>query len=204
MVPVRGFWGDIVTSPYISFGIETDNPSLLKTVNGRATKTAQEVSYHTVQQLLQALTTRGCCAGEQTEEQGIVVYPSANQSAPSPQETAADYAPLSLDQVKIHFLPVNCLERLHERSRYKQLFNIIYCSCSMVHQLKAPLRQTAAPRASLIIELGRYILDLNTDQASGLADRVCDIAKEAGFTPKGPRSDVIARFQLCDPEKLFN
>ncbi|XP_041093487.1 dynein assembly factor 3, axonemal-like, partial [Polyodon spathula] len=199
MVPVRGYWGDIVTSPYISFGIETEHPDLLKTANGRPTKTAQEVSYHTVLQLLQALPTRRRCAGEQMEEQAIVGDPSANQRAPSPEETAADYAPLSLDQVKIHFLPVNCVERLHERSRYKQLFNIIYCSCSLVHQLKAPLRQIAAPRAALIIELGRYVLDLHTDQVSGLADRVCDIAKEAGFTPTGPRSDVVARFQLCDP-----
>eukprot|EP00061_Rhincodon_typus_P013645 g40157.t1 len=33
-VPARGYWGDIVTSPYIAFGIETEEQSFLKTANG--------------------------------------------------------------------------------------------------------------------------------------------------------------------------
>lgn len=35
---VRGYWGDIVSSPYLSFGIETDDKSLLKTQNGQHVK----------------------------------------------------------------------------------------------------------------------------------------------------------------------
>uniref|UniRef100_A0A672JUJ1 Dynein axonemal assembly factor 3 n=1 Tax=Salarias fasciatus TaxID=181472 RepID=A0A672JUJ1_SALFA len=38
-VSVRGYWGDIVSSPYLSFGIETDDQSLLKTHNGQHIKT---------------------------------------------------------------------------------------------------------------------------------------------------------------------
>lgn len=37
-VAVRGYWGDIVSSPYLSFGIETDNKTLMKTQNGQHTK----------------------------------------------------------------------------------------------------------------------------------------------------------------------
>lgn len=37
-VAVRGYWGDIVSSPYLSFGIETDDQSLLKTHNGQHIK----------------------------------------------------------------------------------------------------------------------------------------------------------------------
>lgn len=37
-VAIRGYWGDIVSSPYLSFGIETDDKSLLKTQNGQPIK----------------------------------------------------------------------------------------------------------------------------------------------------------------------
>lgn len=37
-VAVRGYWGDIVSSPYLAFGIETDDKSLLKTQNGQHIK----------------------------------------------------------------------------------------------------------------------------------------------------------------------
>lgn len=37
-VAVRGYWGDIVSSPYLAFGISTDDKSLLKTQNGQHTK----------------------------------------------------------------------------------------------------------------------------------------------------------------------
>ena len=33
-VAVTGYWGDIVTSPYLCFGVETPDQSLLKTENG--------------------------------------------------------------------------------------------------------------------------------------------------------------------------
>ncbi|ETE66695.1 Troponin I, cardiac muscle [Ophiophagus hannah] len=38
-IPARGYWGDITTGPYITFGIEAEDPTLLKTVNGRPSKT---------------------------------------------------------------------------------------------------------------------------------------------------------------------
>lgn len=37
-VAVRGYWGDIISSPYLAFGIETDDKSLLRTQNGQHTK----------------------------------------------------------------------------------------------------------------------------------------------------------------------
>ena len=34
----RGYWGDIINSPYLSFGIESDEKSLVKQANGIYTK----------------------------------------------------------------------------------------------------------------------------------------------------------------------
>lgn len=34
----RGYWGDIATGPFVAFGIETDDESLLRTSNGQPVK----------------------------------------------------------------------------------------------------------------------------------------------------------------------
>lgn len=39
---VRGYWGDIVSSPYLAFGIETDDKSLLQKQNGEHIKVKYE------------------------------------------------------------------------------------------------------------------------------------------------------------------
>ncbi|MCJ8728387.1 hypothetical protein PDJAM_G00004050 [Pangasius djambal] len=58
-VGVRGYWGDIISSPYLSFGIETENKELLKTQNNQHVKTAQDISVANVQTLFKSLSTRG-------------------------------------------------------------------------------------------------------------------------------------------------
>lgn len=37
-VAARGYWGDIATGPFVAFGIETDDQSLLRTSNGQPVK----------------------------------------------------------------------------------------------------------------------------------------------------------------------
>lgn len=37
-VAVRGYWGDIATGPFVAFGIEADDQSLLRTSNGQPVK----------------------------------------------------------------------------------------------------------------------------------------------------------------------
>ncbi|XP_026875498.2 dynein assembly factor 3, axonemal [Electrophorus electricus] len=58
-VGLRGYWGDIVSSPYLAFGIETENKELLKTQNNQHVKSAQEISVANVQMLFESLAIRG-------------------------------------------------------------------------------------------------------------------------------------------------
>ena len=37
-MPQRGYWGDIVNSPYLAFGVRSENKELFKTVNGKHVK----------------------------------------------------------------------------------------------------------------------------------------------------------------------
>uniref|UniRef100_A0A8C4Q253 Dynein axonemal assembly factor 3 n=1 Tax=Eptatretus burgeri TaxID=7764 RepID=A0A8C4Q253_EPTBU len=53
----RGYWGDIVTGPFVSFGIETEEENLKKTCNGVFVNTAQDISYHSLMALFHELLT---------------------------------------------------------------------------------------------------------------------------------------------------
>nr|XP_046233594.1 dynein axonemal assembly factor 3-like isoform X1 [Scatophagus argus]XP_046233595.1 dynein axonemal assembly factor 3-like isoform X1 [Scatophagus argus]XP_046233596.1 dynein axonemal assembly factor 3-like isoform X1 [Scatophagus argus]XP_046233597.1 dynein axonemal assembly factor 3-like isoform X1 [Scatophagus argus]XP_046233598.1 dynein axonemal assembly factor 3-like isoform X1 [Scatophagus argus] len=190
-VAVRGYWGDIISSPYLAFGIETDDKSLLKTQNGQHIKTAQDISFANVQALFQSLSSRrGCPTTSQ---------PDAKTEKPSPQTdrksvTINDL--MHLNGICVTFLPMDSLNKLLEKKKYSHLFSAIYFSASCVHQLGPMMRQIAAPDAVLIVELAKYILDLNKEQEADLAKKVASIALDAEFEPwhEGKSDGVHAVF----------
>ncbi|XP_037611295.1 dynein assembly factor 3, axonemal-like [Sebastes umbrosus] len=184
-VAVRGYWGDIVSSPYLSFGIETDDKSLLKTQNGQHVKTAQDISFANVQELFRSLSSRRGC-------------PTASQSEAEEPSTEADRKPVTINDlmrlngISVTFLPLDSLYKLPEKQKYSHFFNTIYFSASCAHQLGPTMRQIAAPDAVLVVELAKYILDLNKEQEAGFAEKVASIALEAEFDPLQERkSDGI-------------
>uniref|UniRef100_W5KXR8 Dynein axonemal assembly factor 3 n=1 Tax=Astyanax mexicanus TaxID=7994 RepID=W5KXR8_ASTMX len=210
---VRGYWGDVVSSPYLSFGIETENKDLLKTQNKHYVKTAQDISIVNVQMLFESLSARGGHRGDSqngsnshaTETQP---QPGAstndeteqhpqNQNSAENQTTKKETQLMSLGGVSVSFLSPDSLSKLPVKSRYSHLFNVIYCSASMVHQLDSSLKGIAAPDALLIVELAKYLLDLSKEQEAAFAVKVEQIAKEAGFIPICNQSgDAYAVFTL--------
>ncbi|XP_072568766.1 dynein axonemal assembly factor 3 isoform X1 [Paramormyrops kingsleyae] len=196
-VAVRGYWGDIVSSPYLSFGIETDNKTLMKTQNGQHTKTAQDISYHNVQELLQSFSSRGLSSSHE-EMQEANAQDSLQVPAPSLSE-ATQKSPnelLTLCGVNVTFLPVDSLSKLPDKQKYNCLFDSIYCSASMVHQLGPSLRLIAAPKAVLVVELADYLLDLSKEQVAGFAEKVDNIARGAGFKPLEEIRGIFATYTL--------
>ncbi|KAK7118707.1 hypothetical protein R3I94_022264 [Phoxinus phoxinus] len=210
-VAVRGYWGDIVSSPYLSFGIETENKDLLKKHNNQHVKTAQDISEVNVLALFECLATRGssllnedvpnpsssCCQSTDsviTEEEIQNDPPSSlTHSEPEQQTQALDL--LNLSGVKVSFLSPDSLNKLPLKNKYRNLFNSIFCSASMVHQVDSSLREIAAPDAALLIELANFLLDLSKEQVSGFAARVKEIAEESGFTATHDQSsDAYAVF----------
>ncbi|KAJ8245843.1 hypothetical protein GJAV_G00260900 [Gymnothorax javanicus] len=201
-VGVRGYWGDIVSSPYLSYGVETDNKTLLQTHNGQHAKTAQDISYHNVQELFQAFVSRSRISSDlQGSQEAQGQDPSANHTAPSSQPEANGGSPdnelLCLHGVCVTFLPVDSLSKLLNKQRFSQLFDIIYCSASLVHLLGPSLRGIAAPDAVLVIELANFLLDLSKEQAQRFAEKVDDIAREAGFeSASSEKSEVYSKYTL--------
>lgn len=215
-VAVRGYWGDIVSSPYLSFGTETENKNLLKKQNNQHVKTAQDISEVNVLALFECLSIRessllnkdepnqssSCC---QSKESLVTEEKMENDPPASPTHTEPEQHPaeqqtqeldlLNLSGVKVSFLSPDSLSKLPLKNKYSNLFNTIFCSASMVHQLDSSLRKITAPDAALLIELANFLPDLSKEQVSGFADRVKEIAEESGFTAThNQSSDMYAIF----------
>ncbi|XP_028385905.1 dynein assembly factor 3, axonemal isoform X3 [Phyllostomus discolor] len=189
-VAARGYWGDIATGPFVAFGIETDDESLLRTSNGQPVKTAGEITQHNVTELFRAMAAWG--------------HPSAAPRDPDEvpgeingvQEPAAS----SPGSFTVHFLPLGSTQTLHHRSCYKGRFQLLYVACGMVHLLSPELGVCVAPGGRLIVELARYLVDVRQEQLQGFRDRVGELARAAGFAPQpgtGP-SESFARFYKCE------
>ncbi|KAM9425866.1 dynein axonemal assembly factor 3 [Pholidichthys leucotaenia] len=176
-VAIRGYWGDIVSSPYLAFGIETEDKSLLKRNNGQYIKTAQDISFANVQELFQSLSSTRSCISASPQSYDDSEEPIMHRD----QQTVSSNDLIHLKGISVTFLPLDSLHKLPEKQKYSHFFNIVYFSVSCVQQLGPMMRQIAAPDAVLVVELAKYILDLNKEQEAGFAKKVERMAAEAGF-----------------------
>ncbi|PWA21948.1 hypothetical protein CCH79_00015568, partial [Gambusia affinis] len=175
-VGIQGYWGDIVSSPYLSFGIESDDKKLLKTQNGQHLSTAQDISSANLQELFRSLSNRRRCLTTSHSDMEAKEAPKLSQ-----QKSLNDL--MHLSGVSVTFLPLDSLQKLPQKYKYFHYFNSIYFSASCVHQLDPMMGQIAAPDAVLVVELAKYILDLNKEQEAGFAETVANLALKAGFEP---------------------
>nr|XP_054319793.1 dynein axonemal assembly factor 3 isoform X7 [Pongo pygmaeus] len=196
-VAARGYWGDIATGPFVAFGIEADDESLLRTSNGQPVKTAGEITQHNVTELLREVAAWGrarATRGDPEEQQHAEGSPEPGTAAPTPESFT------------IHFLPLNSAQTLHHKSCYNGRFQLLYVACGMVHLLIPELGACVAPGGNLIVELARYLVDLRQEQLQGFNTRVGELAQAAGFTPQtGARpSEIFARFCKSQESALGN
>ncbi|XP_040181703.1 dynein assembly factor 3, axonemal [Rana temporaria] len=211
-VRARGYWGDITTSPYIAYGIETEEKSLLKTANGVHTKTAQDLSKFNITAMFHELVTGlkyspSVLSKDEAEDNSACNVSTRRETEATIQEEvteekngSTDYI-LKIDNIEIHFLPLSWVNELHRRSKFLDLFNLVFFSCSMVHYLNAEYKLITARKATLIVELTKFMVDLHVDKVKSYVTIVTKVAKEAGFTTTENidwKRDYIATFERSE------
>ncbi|XP_028399655.1 dynein assembly factor 3, axonemal-like [Dendronephthya gigantea] len=191
----RGFWGDIINSPYLAFGIECDDKSLFEKKNDVYIKSARDISVHNVTSFMHELmykekyepvkerAARG--KKEHPRIQEVIEEVEELQVAEEDNVKAQEEACIQTEGVKVHFLPLNCVPDLQKKSKYKQLFDLVYFSNSMVHFLTPELKALFSQEAMLIIETTKFMLDLKEDQSKEYFGKISAMAQRAGFQPLG-------------------
>lgn len=195
----RGYWGDMIVSPYISFGIQSEEKSFFKKNNNMYAKLSWHVAEYNVLSLLHEIINKEKYVPPNTEEikeketatlteiteeeddkgdnpENIDNDETASQSTPVKDE----YEALPLDNVKISFLPLMSVADLPRKSKYKNLFDVIYFSNSLVHLMTSELTTIYSDAATIIAESARYMLQLKDDKVEEYFKKVTGLAQTAG------------------------
>ncbi|ELU12843.1 hypothetical protein CAPTEDRAFT_186529 [Capitella teleta] len=69
----RGYWGDIVVSPYIAYGIESEEKSFFKTSNKMFTKSGEDVAEYNITAMLHEISNQEKYVAPTAEEEGVSV-----------------------------------------------------------------------------------------------------------------------------------
>ncbi|XP_070532829.1 dynein axonemal assembly factor 3-like [Ptychodera flava] len=204
----RGYWGDIVTSPYITFGIECDEESLLKTANGVHVKTSKDISEYNVLSLLYELTNNEKYVLPKQEKKHskketatlteINEEEEEEESRLKLDESAQ--GSIKIEDVTIHMLPLNSASDLHKKMKYQRMFHLVYFSNSMVHLLNSDISKVFYDNTSVIIETAKFMLELKKEYSVQYVDKINAMAAAVGCqasVPCNPEKDAFAKFVFC-------
>ena len=226
----RGYFGDIVTSPYIVYGIETEDKTLLKTQNGEHVKTAADVTEANVTAMFHEIAfqtryeTPNTVASNGNGDGATITEIAEDDEGPTLEEiivdklkvdeskadeenkdsissSDADHPLISVDGIKVIFLPLACTKDLVNKQRFKQFFHFAFFSNSLVHLLEPETRGLFANGAELAVESTKFVLDLKKEHHEQYAGKIVGMAEKAGFRRKttfDPEKDAVARFSFLE------
>ena len=124
-IKLRGIWNDIIISPYISFGIESDNQELFIKKQDQHVKNSFIISEYNLLQYLKAL--------DFNNSSKVINDPTELKEQPSDVVELSSIKLLNgLKNIKIHILPNNLI-RLIKKKKFYNFFNIILLATSQMH-----------------------------------------------------------------------
>ncbi|KAI9100525.1 hypothetical protein DFS34DRAFT_488806 [Phlyctochytrium arcticum] len=181
-IPKWGYFSDIVLGPFLAFGVDSENKSLLATKNDRQVSDAQDVSMWNLESFVKesrtgksALITGGKAVIEEINDEE-----SMSQSA----------------RVKIRLLTPSTLPKLNKSPSQ---FDCIFVGSTMAHripELSNQLKRNASSGSGmLIVETCKFVLDLRPDQMQEYNKKVIEMTVNAHLKQK-QSSDT-------DPEFLY-
>jgi len=186
-IMARGFWSDIINSPYLSFGLQADNANLFKVSNREHVYTSCDISEYNVSQMLHALHT------------GETIQPKVMQSGmgsmgerPSEEELKA-FQPSNLDPacppLRIVLL-LGDANKVLERSRYDGLFDAVLVSNLAAMKASTWLNKVVrhsdlGGHAIVRVETARYALDFKPEHKTEFVRRCYEAAREAEWLVEG-------------------
>jgi len=182
----RGFWSDIINSPYLAFGLKADYEKLFKVRNKEQVHTSCDVSQYNVTQMLHAIHT-GTRIQPRVIQSGMG---SMGDDAPSEDDLNAVNTPI--DPANTHnplkmVLLLGDAPKLLNRNRYEGLFDAAIVSNLAAGQATEWMNKTLnrgedmSKVPTVTIETAKFALDFKPDQKTEFVRRCYKSATEAGW-----------------------
>lgn len=173
----HGYWGDVITGPYISYGIKASREALFAKRQNEYKHTATDISKYNVTKLLAALLD------------GVQVEPTVFQSGfgGDHSETTGDDDSQPPDHNKqIDSFPAAKIvlmlgepQQLLRRQRYNQLFDGAYISCCSAGEDLSIVGNTLTAGGLLVLETAKFVLDFRIENKTEFLRRLYDVATQA-------------------------
>eukprot|EP00163_Fabomonas_tropica_P020075 TRINITY_DN352_c1_g1_i10.p1 TRINITY_DN352_c1_g1~~TRINITY_DN352_c1_g1_i10.p1 ORF type:complete len:468 (-),score=92.69 TRINITY_DN352_c1_g1_i10:369-1772(-) len=175
----RGYWGDIVNSPYYAFGIESEELSLFTKRSDQHVKGSNHVSEYNVASFIHELRYGGRFAlpkPDQVEGVDPTVQGREEEDAQAVRARC---------RFKLHFLSPTpkVSDVVLGRKRYSHLFHGVYLSSTALPAVTSDLKDCLVQGVTVpaIVEKVSFILDLSDEQKTGFATRAQEIMHEGGW-----------------------
>nr|WCI13723.1 dynein axonemal assembly factor 3-like protein [Scolopendra mutilans] len=164
-----GYHGDIVTGPYISFGIESECQDLFQKTNGIHRKTSQDVSSYNILSYFDTIMNESNFINDD-ENESCMEDDCNNKLANWISKRTA-----------ITFLTLEYFTKIHQKEKFQQFFQVIFVSNSLLHTLTKKLSSIFAENASLIVETAKYLLDVRKEQLEEVCTQIIQTFTSLGF-----------------------
>eukprot|EP00049_Salpingoeca_infusionum_P004639 m.81963 g.81963 ORF g.81963 m.81963 type:complete len:535 (+) comp12663_c0_seq4:34-1638(+) len=210
---VRGFWGDIITGPYIAHGTSSSNQSLFEKRNDHYIKLATDVTKYNLLALMHQIATGTPYDGHEVDEAEAPAAPkiqevpgtegegdedgdedgdgdgSVNSFSEGGCGSGSDKVQvvnvLSRVNFKLAPLPTDASSKLLRKDRFANFFDAVYLSTSYAHHLPDLATTIAKVGAPIVVETAKYVLSLNKEQVEAYVGKVTGFAKNANLRQCG-------------------
>lgn len=204
----RGYLGDMVTSPFVAYGLDCVDKDMLKSSHGVCHKRATDVSERNVMRMLYELENRrefdvSAMNLDKGHDLGMVVLSEfdAKLSESHPEaplllrEDRDTY--INMDFGKVHFLSLSALEHYPHKPHFQGLFHGVFVGNNMLPRVKPSVWSMARDDAIVLMESRKYMVELKRDDVKAYGEQIEQAAAAAQcdkITPFDPQQDDLARF----------
>lgn len=91
-------------------------------------------------------------------------------------EETADH--IELNNYKIVFLPLTCLQDFSTKTKYDNYFDVAYFSNNGMGAFNQVNSKIFKKNATVILETAKFMIELDKEKVNGFSERICEIAKD--------------------------
>ena len=200
----RGFFGDIIIGPFLSYGIESKNKDFFKKQNEIYRFTSLDIARDNVSNYMSAVLEQNGFDLKNTHKnltdkvnglkiQEIIEEDEENGEIETNLETKAtdedEY--ITINNIKISFLPLSVFQDFIQKTKYDSFFDVVYFSNSGSVHFNKSIKKILKPNAIVIFETVKYMIELSNEQIKTFSDRLKQIAQENNFKDLNKYDDYL-------------
>ncbi|XP_041977453.1 dynein axonemal assembly factor 3 homolog [Aricia agestis] len=205
----RGYLGDLVTSPFVGFGLDCEDEEMLKSSHGVNRERATDVAERNVMRMLYELENRRSFDAEAMTIENRSLGAAVLTSLDVRISEAGPEAPLLLredretyinvDFGKVHFLSLSALDHYPHKPHFQGLFHGVFVGHNLLPRLKPSVWSMARDDATVVMESRKYMVELKREEVRGFGEQIQQAAAAAQCKPVAafcPEKDDFAKFVI--------